>query len=197
MDSKEEKLIQFLSGFASLSKEEVRKIAQYIPVGSFPAGRILQKEGEIPTHCYYVLDGIVREYKWIDGEEKTIEFYTSRHGTISSAHYVQKTPFDAYLECVDDCILINGSMEVDEENFRKFPILKEITAKMVEHFLHETKEKFTNYVLSTPKERYLDLMEKRPELIQRVPLHQIASYLGMTPESLSRIRKRISQEQKA
>jgi len=60
---------------------------------------------------------------------------------------------------------------------------------------NETKESFDAFKNSTPKERYLHLLKTRPELIQRVPQHQIASYLGVTPESLSRIRKRISEKE--
>lgn len=190
-------LIDFLSGFPDLSSEEVEAIAEHIPIDFHPGGTILQEEGKIPQYCYYVLKGIVRHYEIVDGVENTIEFYSENNGTISSSYYVNQTPFKGYLVCSEDSILISGNPQQDETNYEKFPVLKSIVSRMVERELHDTREKFATFVSSSPKERYLNLMQTRPELIHRVPLHQIASYLGMTPESLSRIRKRIMEAEKS
>jgi CRP-like cAMP-binding protein len=65
---------------------------------------------------------------------------------------------------------------------------------MIEQDLGKANENLDAFITSSPEERYLNLLDKRPELLQRVPQHQIASYLGMTPESLSRIRKRVSKK---
>ena len=189
-----DKLIQFLSTFPQLGKEEIEVIANTIPVVSFKKGDLLVSNGEVPAECYFVLKGIVRQYKIVDGEEKTTEFYTEKNGTVSSSHYTDQTPFEGYLKCSEDCLLIAGTMEIDKENYEKFPVLQAITRKMIESDLNDTKKKFSRFVTSSPKERYLNLMETQPDLLNRVPLHQIASYLGMTAESLSRIRKRITEK---
>lgn len=192
----QEALIDFLSGFEQLTEEEVQAIANNIPVEFFEQGTILQSEGEIPQECYYVLKGLVREYKDVEGTEQTIAFYSEKNGTISSTNYSEQTPSSSNLICVEDCLLINGNAELDKLNYEEFPILKEITREMLEADLNATKDKFFNFVRSSPKERYLHLLETEPDLLQRVPLHQIASYLGMTAESLSRIRKRITPDNK-
>ncbi|MCB0430690.1 MAG: Crp/Fnr family transcriptional regulator [Flavobacteriales bacterium] len=186
-----QQLISFLSSFPSLERAEVLQLADMIPVIAPSKGTILIKAGEVPGECYYVLKGLVRQYQFIDGTERTTEFYTEANGTVSSTHYTEQTPSGFYLECMEDCLLIAGTMELQEAHFEQFPALLDITKQMLESDLNKAKDQFSKFILSSPRERYLHFMETRPDLLNRVPLHQIASYLGMTPESLSRIRKRI------
>lgn len=184
-------LQQFLSNFPHLSPEQIAIIGKHIPVLDKKKGEVILREGEVPTKCYYVLEGCVRQYCLEDGEEKTTAFYTESHGTISSSHYIHQTPSDQYLVCMEDCTLICGDPKTEMENYEKFPILKSITSKMVEQELNDTKDKFAKFIIASPTRRYLNFLEERPDLANRVPQHQIASLLGMTPESLSRIRRRI------
>ena len=88
-------------------------------------------------------------------------------------------------------MLLIGDPHRDTELFTKFPILVDITRNMIETDLGNIKNTLTKFITSSPEQRYLNLLDERPELLQRVPQHIIASYLGMTPESLSRIGKRI------
>lgn len=191
MDKAKKHLITFLSCFPNLNENDVAQLAEMIPVIAPEKGAMLLSEGEIPKECYFVLKGLVRQYQFVDGTERTTEFYTESNGTVSSAHYTEQTPSNFYLECMEDCLLIAGNMEIDESNFRKFPALIEITKQMLESDLNKSKENYSKFILSSPKERYLHFMKTRQDLLNRVPLNQVASYLGMTPESLSRIRKRI------
>lgn len=191
-----EHLKKFLSGFPNLDSTMVAQLAEMIPVIAPSKGSILIEEGKIPQECYFVLKGLVRQYQIIDGMERTTEFYTETNGTVSSAHYTNQTPSEFYLECMEDCLLIAGNLQIDQAHFEKFPALLEITKQMLESDLNKTKEQYTQFILSAPKERYLHFVATRPDLLNRVPLHQIASYLGITPESLSRIRKRIVSPKK-
>lgn len=184
-------LVEFLSGFPGLEANVVTQLTEMIPVVAPKKGMILIKEGEVPDECYFVLKGLVRQFQFIDGTERTTEFYTEKNGTVSSMHYTDQTPSSFFLECAEDCLLIAGNMEIDKVHYEQFPELLEITKHILESDLNKAKVNFSKFILSSPKERYLHFLETRPDLLNRVPLHQIASYLGMTPESLSRIRKRI------
>jgi CRP-like cAMP-binding protein len=75
--------------------------------------------------------------------------------------------------------------------FREFPQFESVCRIMSEVMLAHAQESFVNYRLASPEERYLYILQKRPELIQRVPQYQLASYLGIQPESLSRLKKRL------
>ncbi len=78
--------------------------------------------------------------------------------------------------------------------YQKYPELEKVTRSMLELSIGETQDETALFMSSTPEQRYLRLVQKRPSLINRVPQHQLASYLGMTPESLSRIKKRIAKD---
>lgn len=101
-------LIDFLSKFPSLTDEKVLELAELIPVIAPKKGTVLLKEGQVPKGCYFVLQGLVRQYQYIDGVERTTEFYTEQNGAVSSAHYTDQTPSSFYLECMEDCLLISG-----------------------------------------------------------------------------------------
>ena len=71
-----------------------------------------------------------------------------------------------------------------------------MTRKMIEENFANVQDEFATFIASTPEERFKTLLIKRPQLIDRVPQHQLASYLGITPESLSRIKKRLEIDSK-
>jgi len=88
--------------------------------------------------------------------------------------------------------LIVGNFHLEQAMYEQFPKLQAITRSMMEHDFGRTQEALARFITSSPEERYVHLLTTRPELVQRVPQHQLASYLGVTPESLSRIRKRMA-----
>lgn len=185
-------LVQFISQFPSLSEEETKAIAKQITVRTFSKGTILLREGEICNDCYFVLKGCVRQYYFVDGDEKTTAFFTEEQSVVSFASYTGRIPSSHYLSCVEDCTLIVGNFHLEEAMYEQFPKLQAITRSMLEHDFGRTQEALARFITSSPEERYVNLLNTRPELVQRVPQHQLASYLGVTPESLSRIRKRVA-----
>jgi CRP-like cAMP-binding protein len=192
----EKVLLEYISKFPSLTEEEVKGIVENLTVRSYKKGTVLLKEGEINKECYFVLKGCLRQYYIVDGEEKTTEFLTEEQGVGSVTSYLEQSYSDHYLTCVEDCILIVGNMDEGKDMYEKFPKLEIITRAIIEQDFGKTKEALAFFITSTPEERYLNLLETRPDLLQRVPQHQIASYLGVSPESLSRIRKRVSLKHK-
>ncbi|NVK28553.1 MAG: Crp/Fnr family transcriptional regulator [Flavobacteriia bacterium] len=186
-------LLKFLQTIPELQNENLEAIANAIPSIECKKGDLLQREGEVPKFCYFVLSGLVREYRLKDGRELTVEFYDEEVSTINSLAFERQVESPSFLECSEDAILIAGSREVDQMNLEKFPALQLVVSRMMNTELVERKELYTNYQMASPKERYENLLATRPKLLQRVPQHQIASYLGVTPESLSRIRGRLSK----
>ncbi|MCB0760052.1 MAG: Crp/Fnr family transcriptional regulator [Flavobacteriales bacterium] len=184
-------LIEFLQSFPQLSQPAVQALSEMIPVIAPSKGTVLLLEGQVPEECYFVLKGLVRQYVIDDGDERTLKFYTESNGTVSSVHYTDQSPSTFNLICEEDCLIIAGNMEIDARHMEQFPELGLIVKHMLESELNDTRSRFTQFVQASPEERYLHFLQHRKDVHNRVPLHQIASYLGMTPESLSRIRKRI------
>jgi len=184
-------LKKMLESYGVLSEKEIQLIVDHANVQSFKKGTILLKQGEVSKACYSVLKGCVREYYIVNGEEKTTGIFTEGQPVNSFTSFTANTPSKHYLMCAEDCVLTIGTQQLEEEMCQRVPCLESIMRKEVERLSGQAQDEFAFFMTSTPEERYLRLLDTRPELFQRLPQHQIASYLGITPESLSRIRKRV------
>ncbi len=189
----ESELLQFVSKFEALTEADRQALVAHIVVQRFKKGTILLHEGQVSTQCFFVLKGCIRQYTVADGEEKSIAFFTEEQAAVSFTSYTQQVPCNHYFACVEDCVVIVGDPQTEAEMREQIPVLADITRGIMEQDFGKTQMDFAAFITSSPEERYRYLLHTRPALLQRVPQHQIASYLGVTPESLSRIRKRIAQ----
>jgi CRP-like cAMP-binding protein len=99
--------------------------------------------------------------------------------------------------CLEDSILTVANTDMEQMIFEKFPRFQILCRLLSEELLVKNQATFDSFKTSSPEQRYVNLLESRPDLLQRVPLRQLASYLGMKPESLSRIRKRLAKQSKS
>lgn len=189
----DEELIKFLSNYISLSEEEAKVFTEYHLVKKYPKGTILLEEGQLAKECYFVLDGCVRTYYSVDGEEKNTAFYMERQ-PITPVSYIKEKPSEYYVSCLEDCILSVCNDETTEELLEKFPNLKPVLAQISNDLLAENRITADDFKKLSPEEHYLKLLKTKPKLCNRIPQYHLASYLGIKPESLSRIRKRIRDQ---
>jgi CRP-like cAMP-binding protein len=185
-------LFDFLSRYISLTEEEKNAIISLDTFRSVKKGTILLREGQRSNEGFFVIEGCIRTYYVVDGEEKTTAFYTEMEGL--TPHCVaSKAPSEYNISCVEDSILNIANPDMGVELFQNFPKFETLCLKLSEDLLAKQQLDFDDFKLSSPEQRYLKLLEKRPDLIQRVPQHQLASFLGIKPQSLSRLRARIFQ----
>lgn len=184
-------LQKFMAQFGELTAEEQQQIAANLVVEAYPKGKLLVKAGDVCRYCYFVLEGCLRQYKLADDTEVTIQFYTEREAAVDFNSYVNQVKSDSYLVCLEDTIVIEGNPNQETDMYERFPKLQQITRAMMEQDFGKMQEQFSRFIASNAEERYVYLLNNRPDLLQRVPLQYLASYIGVTPESLSRIRKRI------
>lgn len=190
----EEDLSSFMAKFANFTEEETAFISEVMPVRMYPKGTILLREGQIATECYMNLKGLVRRYIIVDGEERTTEFYTEEQPVASLVSYNQKVPADHYFSCLEDTTLVVLSYDNEQLLNKKYPHLEKLCRVTTEVDYGNHLSKMARFMTSTPEERYQHLMQTNPDLLNRVPQYHLASYLGIKPESLSRIRKRMLQK---
>jgi len=176
-----------------LNKEEVEIIVGMTVVDAFKERTLLLKEGQTPTKCYMVVEGCVREYVIKDGEEKSTAFFME--GDSFTPYSRDSKPSKFYWECVEDCILTISDQSFEEEIRAALPRLDVVFQEIAIDKINKAKEEWSEFITSSPEERYLKLLATKPALLNRVPLHQIASYLGIKPQSLSRIRKRLTKKE--
>lgn len=190
-----EKIRGLISKFELLNNEEIELLVEKTTTNTFKKGTFLLKEGQLSTKCYIVLEGCVREYLIKDGLEKSTAFYTEWDSLTPNAK--EGKPSKHYLVCEEDCLLTISDRDFEEEIRILLPRLNYVFQGIALAKINQAKEEWSEFVSSSPEERYLNLLEKNPSLLNRVPHHHIASYLGMKPQSLSRIRKRISVKNKS
>lgn len=185
-------LFKYMSQFTSLNEEEQKAISDHILIEEYKQGTILLRQGDIPTKCYFVLKGCIRQYL-IDemGKEVTSNFYTEEQAIVIFNHHKIDKSSEYTVTCLEDSVLVVGDLDTEKDMYRKYDQLESMTRRMIEESFGQFQEQFAAFISSTPEERFKALLLKRPYLIDRVPQHQLASYLGITPESLSRIKKRI------
>ena len=188
-------IFDFISKYITLSEEEKKEFILLNTFKSYKKGTVLLREGDFSNESYFILKGCLRIYYLVDGEEKTTEFYTEVEG-INPHCVVDKKPSNYYIACVEDCILTVGNPEMEDTMFEKFPKFEILFRKLSEELLVKQQINFDEFKTSSPEQRYLNLLQNRPDLIQRVPQHQLASFLGIKPQSLSRLRARILEKDK-
>lgn len=180
-----------------LTPEEIEAVDTLIPIKEFKKGRLLLEEGSIAKECYFNIKGCVRSYQILNGEEKTTQFFIEGDPIASLLSYLNKTPANHYFECIEDCTLAVLSFDNEQKLYKKHPKFEALCRNSIEQEFGKQQEVLQNYLTRNPEERYLMLQETRPELLQRVPQYHLATFLGVQPESLSRIRKRIAQKNKS
>lgn len=185
-----DKILAYLSKHTTVTKELEIALNDSTFFKKFEKGAIILKEGRVASECYFIVEGCIRSYFIKDGEEKNTEFYTEEE-VVTPTTYGTNSISPHYLECIEDTIVSIGTPELEKEAFEKHPILESLSRIIAERVLNMQSQAFAEFRSSSPVERYENLMKTRPDLIQRIPQYQLASYLGMKPESLSRIRKRI------
>lgn len=186
-------LFGFISKYISLTEDEKNAILSLDLFRSVTKGTTLLKEGQKSEDSYFVLKGCIRIYYIIDGEEKTTAFYTEMDAFTPHC-VINKAPSEYFISCVEDSILTVSNSDMEVEINSKFPKFELMCRMLSEELLAKQQIDFDAFKTSSPEQRYLNLLQKRPDLIQRVPQHQLASYLGIKPQSLSRLRARILEK---
>jgi CRP-like cAMP-binding protein len=188
-------LFDYLAKYMPLTDEEKEVITDLDLFREVKKGTILLEEGQRSKLGYFVLKGCIRKFYIIDGEEKTTNFYTELQGETPEC-VLNNSPSAYYLSVVEDSIISASTPDAEEDVFAKFPRFETLCRIISEDLLTKSQTSFDDFKNSSPAQRYENLLASRPDLIQRVPQHQLASFLGITPQSLSRLKARIVKTKK-
>ncbi len=143
---------------------------------------------------FFLLKGCHRKYYVKDGEQITI-YITAENSFIGAFDsFITGTPSEETIETLEPTELLVLKRKDLTRLYKEIPLMNEFVRKILEQTLIQFQQALTSFILDSPEERYTKLLSQNPEILQRVPQHMLATYLGITATSLSRIRKRILEK---
>ena len=156
----------------------------------FPKNTIIESAGKIPQYQYFIVTGIMRNF-YIDdlGEEITTDMNNESRFFTSYNHFANRTISNENIECITECNLLRIKRDDVDILYSKSIILHQYTILLLQKVFEEERERIKDLTTLTAKERYIKFISNNPNAIKSVPLQYIASYLGIKPETISRIRR--------
>lgn len=183
---------QNVSKAVQFSKEELAIFNDLLVYKKFPKKTFLLQQGEVCNFEYYVLKGCIRSYCIDDkGAEVIMTFATEDWWVSDIASFNDRSPSHMFIETLEDCELFLLNPHTKEKLLRRAPRFERVFRIMVQKHLSTYQQRLFGNIAQSAQERYLSFLEKYPSLPQRVPQRMIASYLGISAEFLSKIRKKI------
>ncbi|MBX2957613.1 MAG: Crp/Fnr family transcriptional regulator [Cyclobacteriaceae bacterium] len=182
----------YISRFLSFSEEEWTMMQSVLSRRFIKKGEYLLREGEICSHVTFINKGFVRIYNIIQDEDLTINFAFEGNFTTDFASLIPRKPSTDYIVAMEDLEILQLEYTDMQALYERAMVWQKFGRLITEYVLLFVVERNKALLFKSPEERYLKLMKERPKVMANVPLKYIASYLGITPEALSRIRKRLS-----
>ena len=179
------------SMYPAITEEEYNAFRDLFLPKTFPKKTILCKPGRIASELYFINKGSLRLFYEIDDADRTLFFAFENQFTGPCRSFMLGEPNHQIFETLEESELLVVKREPFLEALEKHHRLALLRSMIAEENLFITEGIVSFLLLNSPEERYSNLLKHNPEILKRIPQHQIASYLGISPVSLSRIRKRI------
>ncbi len=188
-------LFETIGRYIVLREHDRELLKDYFIYREVPRGYTLIQYGEIVKEWYFLESGCVRFY-YIkqNGEEATGFFFTENMFFTSFESFLSGKPGNQVFETLEPCSLLVMRREKMDELYKRIPVMETFVRKLLEERFIQAQQVVASYILLNPEERYLRMLQSNPAILNRVPQRTLASYLGITPVSLSRIRKRIFEK---
>lgn len=174
-----------------LSNEEWQAIEKLIVVKEFKKGDYIVTQGEVCNYVYFINKGFNRFYKVIDGKEISTGFIGANEYVSSYDSFLTRQPAFENLDVLEDTELMALSYNDMQTLYNDYPVFQIFGRKIAEYLFIWINQRNNALLLLTPEQRYESMIINDSELLQRVPQYMLASYIGVTPEHLSRIRKKM------
>ena len=187
-------LIDYFQKHLHLEQEEKEYLLQHIPVVEFEKHSLLLKEGQISTSFFFLIEGCVRMFYLVDGKEKTTFFYFPGDFVSAYESYTKQAPSKHYFETSQKSKIAVFSIDTVQDILKRYPRFELLARIAMEAELSIYQEMIASFVTLNAEQRYIQLLKKQADLLQKIPQYHIATYLGVSPETLSRIRQRLAQK---
>ena len=190
-----ENIESYLAEILELPREQITACNPFYTSKKIQKGELLLSAGEVCNHTYFVEKGLLRMYS-IDknGKEHIIQFAPEKWliSDRSSLFFNEKSNY--YIEAIEDSEVLLLANHFFTDMAEKFSKTAEKNDLLLQKHIRNLQNRVNSLLAETAEERYLNFMKMYPDILQRVPQWMIASYLGITPESLSRVRKELARK---
>lgn len=188
----QQKLIDFIRSGHSLSKEDEDLIVQYFEPVLFPKNRIIEEEGKVPEYLYYIISGYLRLFHYNEnGDEITTHINCPPGFFTSYFYFINAARSNENVECITECELLRITKTDLDILTSKSETMKDFSISAFQQSIVYNENRSMELATLSAEQRYKKLIENYPGILHNVPITYIASFLGMKPESLSRIRRRL------
>ena len=198
MDTEFDHLKFALKHFSDLTDEDLELSRTKWKLVRYKKGEFFNEYQSVCKHLGFILEGCFRGYL-IDadsGDEKNIFLYAKNGFIVSFRSFINQAPCDYHTQVLEDatvlCITYQSLQELYAQNHK----WERLGRLMAQEAFNVALDRVESFIIRTPEQRYLKLLEEHPNICESVPLQHISSYLGIQGPSLSRIRKRISEKKK-
>ncbi|NET35050.1 MAG: Crp/Fnr family transcriptional regulator [Cyanothece sp. SIO1E1] len=188
-----EALFGFIRKLMDIPESDQQLCRQYFQPYFAKKGNIVQAAGTIPKYHNFIVSGYMRNFQYSEeGKEVTTDINDGPRFFTSYYSFIQQSVSNDNLHCITDCQLLRINSRDNEVITRTGQQSQKFVEKILQHYLESSRQRVIESNTLTAKERYLKLLQNHPSIVRDIPINYIASYLGMNPGSLSRIRQELS-----
>lgn len=185
----------FLLQMVQIDDEAWQSLSEKLVRKTFKKKELLLEEGKVCKEIGFIVKGSFRYYQTLDGEEITTFFSFENNWTSAYSSFLTRQPSNTSIEAMENSEVLIISYDTLQSLYKQYPSIEKFGRLMAEYLVTCLDERLRSMLLKTPEERYLSVLQNNNEYFERVPLHYVASFLGIKAESLSRIRKRMMQKE--
>lgn len=187
-----DQLLNLISQKVALTDNDKELCKKYFEPVLFPKNRIIESEGKVPAYLYFIVSGFMRLFYNNDlGDEVTTHINCPPGFLTSYTNFINQTKSNENVECITECELLRiAKIDLDFLNQNSLAF-KDFSIWAFQQSIIYNENRSKDLAILTAEQRYKKLIDNYPEIVHTVPLQYIASFLGMNPKSLSRIRKQM------
>lgn len=184
-------LEHYIQNIVSFSEDELEEIMNHFKPMSIPAGEYFVDEGLVCKNIGFILKGYVRTFYEINDQEVTTMVLSKHNIVTAHTSFTRQRPSMSYIQAITDCELLVMDHKSMTELYDRFPKWERLGRLITEQVYAYMESRVVDYLSLSPEDRYRKMLEQDAKLLKNVPLRYIASMLGITPETLSRIRNKV------
>lgn len=189
-------LLDYISNYISLTEEEEAFLISKVTYRKYLKGQYILQQGDVCKHQCFVISGCTKTFHVDDnGQEHIVMFSIENWWTSDMGSFITQTPADYNIQCIDNSELIMFSYDIIEDIYSEIPKLERFFRQIIERALVASQKRIVRSFSLSAKDRYLYFRNQYPKIEKLIPQYMVASYLGITKEFLSKIKKQLLAEE--